>query len=333
MPTICMKWHPYSNYTVNLLYYAHVNGFIGVLDKQTLKKCIITQEKDEISCIDFSLDGSILASVGKDYQIKLYDSNLNNSSSFNKLVKTYGANNSNGNSILNNLTAAFSSILSTSASSSMSSHSNRLQSVKFSNTSNDLLFTGGWDRTVKLWDKRTSNGYVNTLPGPFICGSDAIDVNDYLVLTASWVKENALELWDIRTCKKVTTLNIADNSYKTETPLPDSSNSLRNKLKLKETNVNEYLYACKFFSSSNQVFKPESDPNKATITTNYSTVLACGSGTQSLHLMDYEQADGKQLLASINCESPLYCLDAIYSCSLIACGGMKKFVTIMGTTS
>ena len=41
----------------------------------------------------------------------------------------------------------------------------------------DLLLTGGWDRTVKVWDRRLQNGIVNTIHGPFICGSDAIDIN------------------------------------------------------------------------------------------------------------------------------------------------------------
>lgn len=146
-----------------------------------------------------------------------------------------------------------------------------------------------------------------------------------MVLTASWVKEKALDLWDIRTCKKVSNLPVI-NDRNDDTGVDKTT--LSYKLNMKDAIVNEYLYACKFFSSSNQL-----NINSKNLTTNYSTVLACGSGTQSLHLIDYEQGPGKQHLASINCQSPLYCLDAIYSCSLIACGGMKKFFTVMGTSS
>jgi hypothetical protein len=143
-------------------------------------------------------------------------------------------------------------------------------------------------------------------------------------LTASWVKENALELWDIRNCtKRISTLQI----------LSDSTSS-------KAIVKNEYLYACKFFSSTSHVYELDTaqmggsneKPNRQ-VRANYSTVLACGSGTQSLHLIDYEKPANKQHLASINCHSPLYCLDAIYSCSLISCGGMRKFFTMMASSS
>lgn len=177
MPTICMKWYPYSNYSTGLLYYAHVNGYIGIMDKETLKKSIVIEEEDEISCIEFNNDGSCMASVGKDYTVKLYDANINNST-FNKVVKSYGCNALENNPLLIGNPYMFESkSLNQSSTSVSSTHTNRLQSVKFSNVSNDILFTGGWDRTVKIWDKRTVVGLVNTINGPFICGSDAIDNN------------------------------------------------------------------------------------------------------------------------------------------------------------
>ncbi len=302
MPAICLKWHPYSNYSTSLLYFAHVNGYIGIFDKQTLKKTLIIEEPDEISCIDFCQDGSCFASVGKDYTIKLYDSNLNNSTNFSKLIRSYGC----------FVSSDSPTSMSNSPNDTINSHSNRLQSVKFSNASNDILFTGGWDRTVKIWDKRTQTGLVNTIHGPFICGSDAIDINNHLILTAAWVKDNALSLWDMRnTKKKLQSLPIRKNS--------------REDLK-----GGEYLYACKFFSSTQFNLN---DASKHSPNDNYSTVLACGSGTQSLHLMDYSESSNKQHLDSFDCKSPLYCLDAIYSCSLIACGGMNKYFSLMATSS
>ena len=109
--------------------------------------------------MDFNVDGSYLAVVGRDWCIKMYDTNLSRSS-FNKMTQQYGCNGSCHNS----------------ANTGYVMHTNRLQAVKFSNVSNDILFTGGWDRSVKIWDKRIAHGLVNTLHGPFICGGDAIDV-------------------------------------------------------------------------------------------------------------------------------------------------------------
>ena len=218
----------------------------------------------------------------------------------------------------------------------------------------------------------------DTIQGPFICGSDAIDVNvsfvyliiifllgqifiiksyiyysykqDNLLLTASWIRENSLNLWDIRKCHKVL-LNLPIVTQETKKSLSPSNASGKEDDTRKLSN-GEYLYACKFFSSSNhhtnfEQYEPYSEnynntsPNKSPKTklklipeaANYSTVLACGSGTQSLHLIDYEKPSKHQHLASFNCKSPLYCLDAIYSCSMIACGGMRKFFTLMSTSA
>jgi len=150
MPAICMKWYPHSNYSLGVLFYAHVNGFIGILEKDTMKKSIFIQESDEISCIDFNSDSSLMACVGKDYKLKLYDSNLNSSSKFNKVVKVYGAQ----SDVYVNQSVGLGRGVSAIDSSNPSNHTNRLQAVKFSNKSNDVLFTGGWDRTVKIWDIR-----------------------------------------------------------------------------------------------------------------------------------------------------------------------------------
>ena len=174
-----------------------------------------------------------------------------------------------------------------------------------------------------------------------------------MVLTAAWVKENSLNMWDMRKCHKVLLkLPIVTKDYKKLERLSPSGKEED----LKKISNGEYLYACKFFSSSNHhsnfdnnstednkethhsksPTKSPKSPHKLKLKpqeTNYSTVLACGSGTQSLHLIDYEKSANNQHLASFNCKSPLYCLDAIYSCSMIACGGMRKFFTLMGASS
>jgi len=324
MPITSMKWYPFNDYSTNLLFYAHVNGYIGVLDRTSMKKMLIIEESDEIASIDFNNDGSYLACVGKDYCIKIYDTNLNRTS-FNKQVQKYGCPDK-----CHNTTNLAGQVL----------HTNRLQSVKFSNTSNDVFFTGGWDRSVKIWDKRTQYGIVNTIHGPFICGADGIDVYNYLVLTASWVKENALQLWDIRNCQKnLSNLPILTNTESRQLSDSISLSSTGSTDSIEVTDPKkrgEYLYACKFFASNNQhksfddkqyQLSNKNDPN------NFSTVIACGSGTQSVHLIDYEESHVNRHINALHCKSPLYCLDTMYASSLIACGSMKKFLTLMTTSS
>jgi hypothetical protein len=167
------------------------------------------------------------------------------------------------------------------------------------------------------------------------------------VLTASWIKEKALDLWDMRNCsKKISNLKVKTNA--------SESNSRSTSAKTDKDGKNgEYLYACKFFSISDYIpIEPDNVPKtpapsprmrrsvdstplvKQKSQNSFSTVLACGSGTQSLHLIDYEQKSiDKMHLAAIHCASPLYCLDAMYSSSLIACGGMNNFYTMMASSS
>jgi len=60
-------------------------------------------------------------------------------------------------------------------------HSNRVFCVKFNPIDPNILFTGGWDNTVQIYDIR-EKGPVSYIFGPHICG-DTIDVkNDGMTL-------------------------------------------------------------------------------------------------------------------------------------------------------
>ena len=65
----------------------------------------------------------------------------------------------------------------------------------------NILFSGGWDNTMQVYDIR-EKGPVASIFGPHVCG-DAIDVrNDgYTVLTGSYRQDDALQLFDIRAMK------------------------------------------------------------------------------------------------------------------------------------
>jgi WD40 repeat protein len=71
-------------------------------------------------------------------------------------------------------------------------HSNRVFSLKFSPVDENVLFSGGWDNTVQMWDLRTETA-VRSLFGPHICG-DSMDVKGDTILTGSWRPENTLEV-------------------------------------------------------------------------------------------------------------------------------------------
>jgi len=55
-------------------------------------------------------------------------------------------------------------------------HSSRVFTVKFDKDNENIMISGGWDKTVQIWDLR-EGGPVRSLLGPLICG-DALDISD-----------------------------------------------------------------------------------------------------------------------------------------------------------
>ena len=132
-------------------------------------------------------------------------------------------------------------------------------------------------------------------------------LQDNYLLTAAWVKENALNLWDLR----------------------QSGKSLSTLPVVCENNSGQYLYACKFFNDEHHTSSPyiTQSSTDTTHAAGDSLVLTCGSGTQSLHLIDSMRPE--RHIASIDCKSPLYCLDSVHACSLVACGGVRNMFVLM----
>jgi WD40 repeat protein len=55
-------------------------------------------------------------------------------------------------------------------------HSNRLFAIKIDRENPNVFYTGGWDRNVKIWDRRLASGLVSTLYGNMNICADGIDV-------------------------------------------------------------------------------------------------------------------------------------------------------------
>jgi len=63
-------------------------------------------------------------------------------------------------------------------------HSNRVYSLKFSNTDENMLYSSGWDDTVQINDLR-EGGPVGMIAGTHVCG-DAIDVCENLLIAGNY---------------------------------------------------------------------------------------------------------------------------------------------------
>ena len=75
-------------------------------------------------------------------------------------------------------------------------HSNRIYSIRWDPNNDNLVYSGGWDNIVSLYDTRARHA-VNHISGPYISG-DTIDVRGDMVLTGSYRVEDCLEIWDVR---------------------------------------------------------------------------------------------------------------------------------------
>lgn len=178
--------------------------------------------------VDFSADGSRFAAAGQDGGLRIFDEDGRKLLVIAGGRVCYGKDEAEEQSIFFGSTkAAAAPAVGGPATSSEASvapslsdltsrlagdgHSNRVFAVKFHPLHPDLILTGGWDDTVRVWDLRSDSSTASASFGPslevqqrhllfgaHICG-EALDVRgEHEVLTGSWRAEDALQLWDMR---------------------------------------------------------------------------------------------------------------------------------------
>lgn len=89
-------------------------------------------------------------------------------------------------------------------------HSNRVFSLRFHPTDENVLLSAGWDNTIQMWDLRTE-GSVRSIYGPFIAG-DSVDISGNEVVSGSYRATEQLQLWDYRTGDLISTVPWVDES-------------------------------------------------------------------------------------------------------------------------
>ncbi|XP_075716927.1 uncharacterized protein LOC142759012 [Rhinoderma darwinii] len=168
-----LSYHPINS---GILVGAGADGLISFYDlRSELNVLSLTEEENEIHALDFSMDGGVFATAGRDRHIRLYDSQTNE--------------------ILNFLMAP--DFLIDDELTLTSGHTRRIFALKFHPTEHHIFVTGGWDDAIKVWDKRMAKEARRVINGPHICGP-GIDIRNNQILSGSWVARNALQLWDMR---------------------------------------------------------------------------------------------------------------------------------------
>lgn len=143
------------------------DGRIGTYHTKTGKVLHILEEPNNpLMCLDINNSNTQFAVGGNDKVVKLYDDE----------TKT----------LISELKGNYSQV----------GHSNRIFSVNFHKTENNLLCSGGWDSIVVFYDVRQKEIIGNVL-GPHICG-DALDMKGNYLLTGSWKVKEQIKIFDIR---------------------------------------------------------------------------------------------------------------------------------------
>lgn len=247
-PITCLRWKPNARTTLLL---TTAGGFIIQVHTPTGKTLqSIEEEGNPLMCCDYSIDGFNFATGGNDKVVRLYDD----------LTKT----------MISKLE---------SKKITLPQHSNRIFSVKFSPDDPNLLFSGGWDNSILLYDIRAKE-VQNFLYGPHICG-DSMDLKEDLLLTASCEKDNQIQIFDIRMLKQKAVFQMTIDG--------SNNNTLSNV---------SYLYSCRF------------NPVK-------SNFCVTGSNKNCLRIYDYKNLDNsvipserlKNIFEIIELKNPCYCCD------------------------
>lgn len=74
-------------------------------------------------------------------------------------------------------------------------HSNRIFALKFHPQDPNILISGGWDRTIQIYDLRTGM-IVDSIYGPSISG-DALDIHEDMILAGSNRNQNCLQIFSL----------------------------------------------------------------------------------------------------------------------------------------
>ncbi len=220
------------------------------------------EEKDNpIMCMDYNSDGTLFVTAGNDRKVRLYDDNMKSVIS---VMKPGGLNHPG--------------------------HSNRIFSICFHLGFSGLLASGGWDNTVQFYDIR-SGTITNSLYGPHICG-DAIDLKDYMLLTASWNTTNQIQLWDIRNYKLIKNIDW-DKDVSTEATYCYASQFARDKsCSLFGVGCSNNNMIRMFDSDNEDLPLMKSNLNKACYTVDYSLnskYFAFGSGDGKVRVLNVDK--------------------------------------------
>jgi COMPASS component SWD3 len=174
--SVCWKPKSSSSKTKNVLICSETEGVISQWHTTSRKLLHKLDTGCEVYALDYHHSLPLFVTGGKDCVIRLYDDSTKT------LVTEFEP-----------------------------KHTSRIFCVKCHHDDPNVVYSGGWDCTVQIWDLRT-NSSVRSILGPNVCG-DSIDIQGNFVLAGSWREKNALQVFDYQSGEIVHNIDMEVNTW------------------------------------------------------------------------------------------------------------------------
>ncbi|KAH0569964.1 WD40 repeat protein [Spironucleus salmonicida] len=192
-------------------------------------------------------------------------------------------------------------------------HNNRIFGLAYDSQTSSVLYSGGWDNIVQIWDLRIGQP-VQSIHSVQVCG-DSIDELDGKLLIGSWRPNDCLQVYDLRQLKQklisiqdltmesdneiIVTNNLPFNrqispaimkndSFIRQDQVEKSSNSddSQKQSSNQQQNNPTLIYTCKFNRAQPRL------------------IFGAGSGGNMMKIFDL---DSNSLKGVLKCQSSIYC--------------------------
>lgn len=163
-----LKWRPTKGNDMTEHVFLASDSYGSLYHVHATAKKILHKSKEEgnqIYAIDYTPDGLKFATGGKDCHVRVYD----------EQKKT--------------------NVVILKPSSDIPGHANRILAMKFAPEDPNLLVTGSWDETIKIWDIRAGE-VARSIYGMKVYG-DNLDIHGNVILTGHNRDKKPLQLWDL----------------------------------------------------------------------------------------------------------------------------------------
>lgn len=259
--------------TANVIVTAQADGSLRHWHA-TSGKCLhknLEDPENHLYAIDFTLDGMLLATAGKDRHVRVYD----------ETTKTLAFRMKEKGNLIG--------------------HGNRIFCVKFNKGDQNMLVSGGWDNNVFVYDMRYQ-GPIHAIYGPHICG-DSIDFkrDGYTMVCGSYRGEDALEVYDLRMMKRSRVIpwmgtgaeELLPNEPVTDIDESDAAPVTESETEIEERKAGDTTEASTVARRARQADHPAIAPFIYTtmINAREDIIFAGGAGKNEMRLFDFESGN------------------------------------------